>query len=268
MANYIGQQKTIRMNRLKGKVAIVTGAADGIGLAISKAFANQGAQVVMCDINVGKCDEEARKLNDNGGTVRSYVCDVGKTKDVQSVVDHTLAEFGKIDILVNNAAIALSGNIVEMPEEDWDRLMNINLKSVYRGIQIVLPHMQQNQSGSIINISSVQAFRSWNNWTAYAGAKGAMHAMTRQLAGQFGVENIRFNTISPGAISTPMLEKRIQQEGNGFLQESMDQAAMKRLGKSEEVAMTAVFLASDEARFITGEDIKVDGGLTVLPRYF
>ena len=255
------------MNRLKGKVAIVTGAADGIGLATSHAFVNEGALVVMCDINKGKCDKEADRLNVNIGTVRSYVCDVGITKDVKNVVDRTLAEFGKIDILVNNAGIALSGNIVEMPEEDWDRLMNINLKSVYRGIQIVLPHMLQKQSGSIINISSVQAFRSWDNWTAYAGAKGAMHSMTRQLAGQFGAENIRFNTISPGAILTPMNEKRVRKEGKAFLQKSIDQAAMKRLGKPEEVAMTAVFLASDEAAFITGEDIKVDGGLTVLPRY-
>ena len=255
------------MNRLKGKVAIVTGAADGIGLAISQAFANEGALVVMCDINADKCDEEAKRLNDNVGTARSYACDVGITKDVKNVVDRTLAEFGKIDILVNNAGIALSGNIVEMPEEDWDRLMNINLKSSYRSIQIVLPHMLEERSGSVINISSIQAFRSWDNWTAYAGAKGAMCSMTKQLAGQFGAENIRFNTISPGAILTPMNEKRIQEEGRAFLQKSIDQAAMKRLGKPQEVAMTAVFLASDEAPFITGEDIKVDGGLGVLPRY-
>ena len=255
------------MDRLKGKVAIITGAADGIGLAISQAFVNEGALVVMCDINRDKCDEEARKLNDHVGTVRSYLCDVGITKDVKNVVDRTLAEFGKIDILVNNAAVAISGDIREMPEEDWDTVMNVNLKSVFRGIKIVLPHMIKRKSGSIITISSVQAFRSWDNWTAYAAAKGAILSMNNQLAGQFGHENVRFNTISPGAILTPMHEKRIQKEGKAFLQESIDQAAMKRLGKPEEVAMTAVFLASDEAEFITGEDIKVDGGLTVLPRH-
>ena len=145
--------------------------------------------------------------------------------------------------------------------------MTTNLKSIYRSIKQVIPHMQQQCSGSIINISSVQAFRSWNNWTAYAGAKGAILSMTNQLAGQFGAYNVRFNTISPGAILTPMTEKRVEAEGEEFLQSSINQAAIKRMGTPQEVAMTAVFLASDESSFITGEDIKVDGGLCSLPRY-
>ncbi|MEM9142985.1 MAG: SDR family oxidoreductase, partial [Bacteroidota bacterium] len=114
---------------------------------------------------------------------------------------------------------------------------------------------------------SVQAFRSWDNWTAYAAAKGALVAMSNQLAGQFGHQNIRFNTISPGAILTPMNQTRIKNEGEEFLKASIQQAAMLRMGEAKEVAMTAVFLASDEARFLTGEDIKIDGGLTSLPRY-
>ncbi|RDY61141.1 SDR family NAD(P)-dependent oxidoreductase [Flagellimonas nanhaiensis] len=255
------------MNRLKEKVALVTGAADGIGLAVSEAFVEEGAKVIMCDINIDKCNDEAAILNDNGGTTRSYQCDVGVTKDVENVVAKTLDEFGRIDILVNNVGVAISGNITEMPEEDWDKVMNINLKSVYRGIKTVLPHMLQNKSGSIINISSVQGHRSWDDWTAYASSKGAMLSMTRQLAGQFGQENIRFNAISPGAILTPMNRRRLKEEGSEFVEKSINQAAMKRLGTSKEVAMTAVFLASDEASFITGEDIKVDGGLCVLPRY-
>ena len=117
-------------------------------------------------------------------------------------------------------------------------------------------------------MSSTQAFRSWDNWTAYAAAKGAILSMTNQLAGQFGKDNIRFNTISPGAILTPMNKQRVEKEGTQFLESSINQAAMLRLGKPEEVAMTAVFLASDEASFITGEDIVIDGGLTSLPRYF
>ncbi len=116
-------------------------------------------------------------------------------------------------------------------------------------------------------MSSTQAFRSWNNWTAYAAAKGAMLAMTNQLAGQFGKDNIRFNSISPGAILTPMNEKRAEREGSGFLKSSIGQHAIERMGTPQEVAMTAVFLASDESSFITGVDIKVDGGLCTLPRY-
>ena len=256
------------MDRLKGKVAIVTGAADGIGLAISQAFVNEAAIVVMCDINADKCDKEARKLSENDAIVKSYSCDVGVTKDVESVIEKTIAAYGRIDILVNNAAVAISGDIREMPEEDWDTVMNINLKSVFRGIKMTLPLMIQQQSGSIMTMSSTQAFRSWDNWTAYAAAKGAILSMNNQLAGQFGKDSIRFNTISPGAILTPMNKQRAEKEGAQFLDSSINQAAMLRLGKPEEVAMTAVFLASDEASFITGEDIVIDGGLTSLPRYF
>ena len=255
------------MNRLKGKVAIITGAADGIGLAISHAFVNEGASVVMCDINANKCDKEAQKLKINGGVIRSYLCDVGVTKDIQFVIDKTIKEFGRIDVLVNNAAVAISGDIRQMTESDWDHLMNINLKGVFRGIKLALPFMIKQQAGSVISLSSTQAFRSWDNWTAYAAAKGAILSMTNQLAGQFGIENVRFNTISPGAILTPMNQKRAAEEGEQFLERSINQAAMLRMGKAEEVAMTAVFLASDEAQFITGEDITIDGGLTSLPRY-
>ena len=146
-------------------------------------------------------------------------------------------------------------------------LMNTNLKSIYRTIKLVLPHMIKQRSGSVINISSTQAFRSWHDWTAYAAAKGAILSMTNRLAGQFGEYNVRFNSISPGAILTPMNEKRAREEGPEFLIKSEAMHAMKRMGTPHEVAMTAVFLASEEAGFITGEDIKVDGGLCTLPRY-
>lgn len=253
--------------RLKGKVAIVTGAADGIGLAISNAFVTEGCIVVMADVNITKCEVEAERLSKQGFSVKPVKCDVGNSQEVTNLVKVTIDQFSQIDILVNNAAVAISGNILDMPEEDWDKIMNVNLKSVFRGVRAVLPHMISQKSGSIITLSSVQAFRSWDNWTAYAAAKGAILSMTNQLAGQFGDQNVRFNTISPGAILTPLNEKRINEEGEQFLKSSVNQSAMLRMGEATEVAMTAVFLASDEARFLTGEDIKVDGGLTSLPRY-
>ncbi len=253
--------------RLKNKVAIVTGAANGIGLSIAAAFIQEGAVVLLADIDEEKLVGEVKQLESSGGTARAVVCNVGDTASVKNLVQTAIAEFGAIDILVNNAAVAIGGNIVEMPEADWDTLMNINLKSVYRAIKETLPYMLKQKSGSIINISSAQAYRSWDNWTAYAGAKGAILAMTNQLAGQFGKDNIRFNSISPGAILTPMNAKRAEVEGHAFLEKSAAQHAMNRLGTPLEVAMTAVFLASDEAAFITGTDIKVDGGLTTLPRY-
>lgn len=255
------------MGRLEKKVAIITGAAEGIGLEISRVFAKEGAIVIMSDINIDKCEAETKTIIKSSGNAIAKKCDVGNTQDVNKLIDFTIETYGRIDALINNAAVAIPGNITEMPEEDWDKLMNINLKSIYRTIKATLPFMLKQKSGSIINMSSTQACRSWHNWTAYAGAKGAMIAMTNQLAGQFGSNGIRFNTISPGAILTPMNEKRAKEEGDTFLEESKKMSPMNRMGTSNEVALTAVFLASDEAGFITGEDIKVDGGLCTVPRY-
>lgn len=256
------------MERLKNKVAIVTGAADGIGLAISEAFAKEGATVVMGDINLVKCKLEAEKLLEQNLNVLPLLCDVGDTNSVNMMVKICIENYEKIDVLVNNAAIAISGNITEMSEDNWDRLMNVNLKGVFRCTKACLPYMITAENGSIINMSSTQAHRSWDDWTAYASAKGGIIAMTNQLAGQFGSKNIRFNSISPGTILTPMAAKRVEVEGDDFLKASEIQAAMMRCGDPNEVAMAAVFLASDESRFITGDDLKVDGGLCTVPRYF
>lgn len=255
------------MGRLNEKVVIVTGAAEGIGLAISQAFSKEGAIVIMSDVNFAKCQMEAKLLLGKGADVHAKKCDVGRSEEVNNLIAETFKEHHRIDVLINNAAVAISGNIIEMPETDWDTIMNINLKSIFRTIKAALPIMLEQGAGSIINISSTQAFRSWDNWTAYAGAKGAMSSITNQLAGQFGDKGVRFNTISPGAIMTPLNEKRVENEGEGFLEASQKMSPMGRMGTGNEVAMTAVFLASDESAFITGTDIVVDGGLSSLPRY-
>ncbi|GGD06116.1 SDR family NAD(P)-dependent oxidoreductase [Hyunsoonleella pacifica] len=256
------------MSRLKDKVAIITGAADGIGLAISEAFVKQGAHILMADINEEKCKKETERLANGNNKVIYKHCDIGNTKAVQSLVETCINIFGKIDVLVNNAAVAIPGEVTKMTDDDWDTLMNINLKGAFRCIRACLPFMISAKHGSVINISSTQAHRSWDDWTAYAAAKGGLLSMTNQLAGQFGNKNIRFNSISPGTILTPMLTDRVKTEGEEFLKASINQASMLRCGKPEEVAMTAVFLASDEAAFINGDDIKIDGGLSTLPRYF
>lgn len=255
------------MGRLKNKVAVVTGAADGIGLAISQTFAKEGAIVVMGDIHMEKCEIEAASITATSGTAIAIKCDVGNTDDVNRLIHSAIESYRRIDVLVNNAAVAISGNIIDMSNDDWDTVMNVNLKSIFRTIKATLPIMLKQQSGSIINMSSTQAFRSWDNWTAYAGAKGAMIAMTNQLAGQFGESGVRFNTISPGAILTPMNRERLKNEGEAFLEASKQMSPMQRLGTTDEVAMTALFLASDEATFITGADVKIDGGLCTVPRY-
>lgn len=254
--------------KLNNKTAIVTGAASGIGLAISEKFVKEGASVVMGDILNKKCKTEAKRLSDEGpGEALAVHCDVGKTDDVESMVKDAINEFSSIEILVNNAAIAKGGNVMDMSEEDWNDVLNTNLSSVFRCIKAVLPHMIKQKSGSIINMASTQAHRSWNNWTAYAAAKGGILAMTNQLAGQFAPLNIRFNAISPGTIETPMLSQRMEEEGEELLEKSVQMHAMERLGRPEEVASLILFLASDDSAFITGEDIKIDGGLCTLPRY-
>ncbi|MEM9328631.1 MAG: glucose 1-dehydrogenase [Bacteroidota bacterium] len=254
--------------RLRNKIAIVTGAADGIGLAASRLFAIEGATVVMVDINGEKCLEESTNINTQGGNTRAVTCSVGSTEEMAEMVQQTVADFGRIDVLVNNAAIAIGQNILEMEEEAWDQVIDINLKGVYRGIRQVLPHMIERGAGSIINLSSMQGLRSWDDWTAYATAKGGINALTVQLAGQFGPKGIRINAIAPGAIMTPLNEKRVAEEGEAFLEASIEQSALRRMGRADEVAQTVLFLASDEAPFITGEIIRIDGGLSVLPRYF
>ena len=248
--------------KLNGKIALVTGGADGIGYSIARLFSAEGATVIIADINLEKALPAAAEIN-----AKAFRCDVRNSADVQALVAEVISTYKKIDILVNNAAVAIPGNITEMSEESWNEVLNTNLTSVYRLIKEVLPQMLQQGSGSVINMSSTQAHRSWNNWTAYAAAKGAIISMTRQLAGQFGSKNIRFNSISPGTISTPMLERRIESEGAALLEQSIKMHAMERLGKPEEVAAVALLLASDDAQFINGIDIKVDGGLSTLARY-
>ena len=175
---------------------------------------------------------------------------------------------GRLDILVNNAAIAIGGMPVhEMTDEQWHRLIAVNLTSVFRGCKYALPHMIKQKSGSIINMASAQGHIGLDGWTAYAGAKGAVMSMTRQMAVEFGPHNVRVNSISPGTINTPMNEKVVADLGEKVARAWVKMHPLGRIGKPEEVAEAAVYLASDAAGFTTGIDLRVDGGLTAAPRY-
>jgi len=255
------------VGRLEGKTAVITGAADGIGFAISKAMAREGAHVFMGDINDDKGAAAAASLVADGGRATFFHCDVAVEADIANLIDQA-ARTGHVDVLVNNAAIAIGGMpLHEMTDEQWHRLIAVNLTSVFRGIKHVLPHMLRQKSGSVISMASAQGHIGLDGWTAYAGAKGAIMSMTRQLAVEFGPHNIRFNSISPGTINTPMNEKVIADLGEQVGRAWVKMHPLGRIGKPEEVAEAAVYLASDAAGFTTGTDLRVDGGLTAAPRY-
>ena len=256
------------MGRLEGKTAVVTGGADGIGHAIADAMTREGAHVFVGDIDDTKGSAFVAELAKAGRKADYLHCDVSEEKDIAGLIAAAVDKTGRLDILVNNAAIAIGGMPVhEMTDEQWHRLIAVNLTSVFRGCKYALPHMIRQKSGSIINMASAQGHIGLDGWTAYAGAKGAVMSMTRQMAVEFGPHNVRVNSISPGTINTPMNEKVVADLGEKVARAWVKMHPIGRIGKPEEVAEAAVYLASDAAGFTTGIDLRVDGGLTAAPRY-
>jgi 3-oxoacyl-[acyl-carrier protein] reductase len=233
---------------------------------LSKAFVAEGAKVAMLARGAEKLAAASEALNAQGFETLGLATDVGSTAAMEASFGRILEHFGRIDVLVNNAAVAVPGDITDDSDAEWNHLLNINLLGVFRGIRLALPGMLKQGSGSIINMASVQGERSWDHWTTYAAAKGGMKAMTRQLAGQYGKQGIRFNCVSPGAIDTPMNQKRAENEGPELYEMYQRMHALGRMGRADEVNGACVFLASDESSFVTGIDLTVDGGLLVLPR--
>ena len=196
------------MGRLEGKTAVVTGGADGIGHAIADAMTREGAHVFVGDIDDKKGSAFVAELTKAGRKADYLHCDVSEEEDIAGLIAAAVDNTGRLDILVNNAAIAIGGMPVhEMTDEQWHRLIAVNLTSVFRGCKYALPHMIRQKSGSIINMASAQGHIGLDGWTAYAGAKGAVMSMTRQMAVEFGPHNVRVNSISPGTINTPMNEQ-------------------------------------------------------------
>jgi NAD(P)-dependent dehydrogenase (short-subunit alcohol dehydrogenase family) len=256
------------MGRLEGKTAVITGAADGIGHAISEAMAHEGAHVFVSDIADRQGEAFAAQLRADGLRADYVHCDVSKGDDIANLIDTAVRKAGRLDVLVNNAAIAIGGMPVhEMTDDQWHRLLDVNLTSVLHGCKYALPHMIRQRSGSIINMASAQGHIGLDGWTAYAGAKGAVMAMTRQMAVEFGPMNIRVNSISPGTINTPMNDKLVKELGGNLAKAWVKMHPIGRIGEPSEVAEAAVYLASDAAGFTTGTDLRVDGGLTAAPRY-
>jgi 3-oxoacyl-[acyl-carrier protein] reductase len=248
--------------KLTDKVAIVTGSARGIGKAIATTFASEGAAVVVTDILVDQANQVVDEIQSQGGTAIAFRGDVANRKDVQNLVKSTLENFKAIHILVNNASITRHAPLLEMTEEDWDLVLDVDLKGVFNCTQAVLGHMMQQQYGKIINISSVCGRGSGETWMAnYAPAKAGVIALTEVTARATGPYGINVNSIAPGTILTDMpYTRRSQEEVERLLAERKQRNVLGRIGTPREIANVALFLASDDSSFITGQVIAVNGG--------
>ncbi len=245
------------MGDLDGKVPIVTGAAQGIGAAIARAFIEHGAKVVMTDVKADKGSALANSLGENALFLEQ---DVSLSSGWAGVIDAGEEAFGPISILVNNAGIVgVVASTLDFKEEDYNRIIGVNQNAVFFGMQSVLPTMLKHGGGSIVNISSIAGLVAVIGCPqlAYVGSKFAVRGMTKHVAVEYGDKNIRVNSICPGYVKTPMNEDALDQAGY----EAVNVIPMKRFGEAAEVAKLAVFLASDDSSFITGTEHVIDGGM-------
>lgn len=251
------------MIRLDNKVAIVTGAASGIGAGIAERFQAAGAAVVLFDINGEGVLGMERKLRQTGQAL-AITGDVSREEDAKGAVEQAVRTFGGLDILVNNAGIELAGTVVQMTSSDWDRQLNVNLKSVFLFSKYAIPHLRGRQ-GAILNISSVHAFTSYEGTAAYDASKAGILGLTRAMALDHGREGIRVNAICPGYIDTPMLVSpgSTQSDAAAAMQQILSVHRLGRIGTPRDIADAALFLVSDSAPFISGSVLVVDGAMTV-----
>lgn len=247
--------------RLKDKVAIVTGAASGIGQAIAQVFAKEGAKVVVNDINDKGGEATVKSITDCGGEALFVHADVSNSGEVRNMVKVTLEKFGGINVLVNNAAYLINFKpVLETPEDEWDIAIDVTLKGVFLCSKYALPEMIKAGGGSIINIASVGGMVGFADYSAYCSAKGGVIQLTKSMAIDYGRKNIRVNAICPGPIDTPTTPEAQDEK---LHQWQRDMTVLGRTATPEEVAWPAVFLACDESSFVSGSNLVVDGGWTV-----
>ena len=248
--------------KLEGKVAIVTGATDGIGKAIALKFAKEGARIMMVGRDEAKGRAALEKVREHGDATY-FKADVSNSSQVKKLVDETIQKYGRIDILVNNAAIVSVGTVVNTSEEIWDQVIDINMKGVFLCCKYVIPYMQKKGGGAIVNIGSINSLMAMENEAVYDASKGGVLMLTRAIALDFAKSNIRANCICPGAIETAMLKTSLDGAPDPAKAREWITARhpVGHLGKPDEIAEAALFLASDASSFVTGTALPVDGGI-------
>jgi meso-butanediol dehydrogenase/(S,S)-butanediol dehydrogenase/diacetyl reductase len=251
--------------RLAGKVAIVTGSGSGIGRAIAQLFSKEGAIVTVLDRNKDGGEETVELIRAAGGNATFSMADVSKARDVQQAVESTVARQGKLNVLVNNAAIQVLAKLADTSEEDWDRVQSVNLKGVFLGCKYAIPAMLQAGGGAIVNMASVLGFVGDPDLAAYCAAKGGVIALTRVAALTYGEHGIRVNCICPGDVETPLVQEYFDKDPDpeGLRETVYSKYALRRIASPQEIANAALFLASDESSFVTGSTMVVDGALTI-----
>jgi len=254
--------------RFQDKVVVVTGAGSGIGKATALAFGGEGAKVVAADIDAASAQATAEQIKAAGGHAESLQVDVSVAADVGRMVRTTVERLGRLDVLVNNAGVFFQLPVVVVPEEQWDWLMSINLRGVYLGCKHAVPQMIRQGKGVIVNTASIAGLRGFGGYGTYGAAKGGVVQLTKALAVEVARVGIRVNCVCPGIIETAMLDQGVAEMGldrTAFIQLAGAAHPMGRIGRPEEVAAAILFLASDDASFITGIALSVDGGLWAGP---
>jgi len=245
--------------RLKEKVAIITGSGSGIGRATAELFAHEGARLVIADLIGERAEETVQRIADAGGEAIAIEMDVSKQEAVEAMVVQTLETYGQIDILMNNAARSSTDDILDFDEATWDLDLDVVLKGVFFCTQAVLPTMMAQKSGAIVNIASVNGLTALGD-LAYSAGKAGVINLTKNVAVNYGQHNIRCNAICPGSIRTPIWEPQLKIDPHIFGR-LVKWYPLGRIGEPEDIAKAALFLASDDAAWITGETLTVDGGL-------
>ena len=253
------------MPRLSGQVAIVTGGAQGIGGSTSARLAEEGAKVLVADIDLEKARETVEKIRSQDSEAEALRVDVGVPTEVKAMISAAVDRWGRLDILVNNAFNVLNaarGGAVELTEEVWDKDMAVLVKSVFMGAKYAVPEMRKAGGGSIVNVASVHGILMAPGLLAYETAKAASIGATRQMAAEFGPDGIRVNAVLPGHMLTERLQRTWDDNPSG-LKLFADQYPLRKVGRAVDIANAVVFLCSEEASFITGHPLVVDGGLTI-----